>query len=370
LTGIPATGVFGVAAHAASGLAVAPTDGMHLSDTGHEVACAKYLDDLARKAPQDTRSIVASQRHRGSYANRDKWKEPVRVAAPVGVNVPIATPPTTLDGVTLQRNDRILLPYQTVPAENGIYRYYGGAPPLVRDSDANGNGKLSDGVTLSVCEGVTNADTDWTLVTNNPIVVGVTVQRWTRILPASGPLALRSPWNPTPTVGGGTLTQLRGLSLERNIPLANLTALLTGRIVVAGLFVAPAGGTVTNVAFASGATAASVPTAQWAGVCDLNRVLKGVSADRTTEAWGAYVWKQFPLVAPWTPDVDTPFLIVASVSATTAVPTLSGVAHSSASQVWTPVHVATGATVATPPANGSTLGAFTAAVNHVLCGWS
>lgn len=369
LTGVNATGPLAIISHGSSGLKVAPTDGMHLSDEGHEVFASSVLTDLQAKLPTSKRAIITSQRHRGSYGNRDQWKQPVRVASP-GINVSVPAPPTTLDGVTLARNDRILLKDQTVPSENGIYRYFGGAPPLIRDSDANGNNKLLDGTTVSVCEGAVNADTDWTQTTSNPIIIGTTTTRWTRIYPPPGSAtAHRNSWNPTPTVGGGTLTQMRQLSMERNGALANIAAPATSVIRVTGGFIIPAGATVTNLAFASGAAAGATLTAQWASICDLNRVVKGVSTDRTSEAWAAYTWKQFPLVTPWVPDVDTPVLLTISTTATTP-PSMSGIAHSNAAQMWTPVMGGTGATVATPPANGSTLGAFTATPNVILCGWS
>lgn len=369
LTGISTTGPLAIISHGSSGLKVAPTDGMHLSDEGHEIFATSFLNDLQRKMPRDQRSVVASQRHRGSYGNRDQWKEPVRAASP-GINVSIASPPTTLDGVTLARNDRLLLKDQTVPSENGIYRYFGGAPPLIRDSDANGNGKLRDGTTVSVCEGIANADTDWTQTTGNPIVIGTTTTRWTRIYPPPGSsTAHRSPWNPTPTVGGGTLTQLRQLSIERNGGLTNVAAPATSVIRATGGFVIPAGATVTNLAFASGSTSPISITNQWASICDLNRVVKGVSTDRTSEAWATFVWKQFPLVTPWTADVDTPVMLTLSTTAGTS-PTMSGVLQSNLSQQWTPLMGATGAAVATPPANGSTLAALTAVTGIILCGWS
>lgn len=151
LTGIPTTGAFAMIAHASSGLSVSPTDGMHLSEQGHEVFASVFIDQLSRKIPRDTRSLMASQRHRGSYPLRDTWKRPVRVASPT--NVPVNTPPTTIDGITMARGNRILLPNQTIPAENGIYVYLGGSPPLVRDYDASSAEKLQRGHIVPVNEG-------------------------------------------------------------------------------------------------------------------------------------------------------------------------------------------------------------------------
>src|SRR5881397_2207237 len=61
------------------------------------------------------------------------WKDEV-VAASTG-NVTLATPGTTLDGVTLATNDRILLKDQTNAFDNGIYVWTGSAVALTRAVD-------------------------------------------------------------------------------------------------------------------------------------------------------------------------------------------------------------------------------------------
>lgn len=73
------------------------------------------------------------------------WKTSVKVAAVT--NVSIATPGTTIDGVDLVTNDRLLLMGQTAAPENGIYIYNGPATPLTRSLDANSTEELNEAVT-------------------------------------------------------------------------------------------------------------------------------------------------------------------------------------------------------------------------------
>lgn len=57
----------------------------------------------------------------------------VRVASTA--NVTLATPGTTIDGITLATGDRILLKNQTATAENGVYIFNGAAVLLTRSAD-------------------------------------------------------------------------------------------------------------------------------------------------------------------------------------------------------------------------------------------
>ncbi len=102
-----------------------------------------------------------------SLARGLNWKDNVRVMATGNVN--IASPPSTLDGVTLAVNDRILLASQTDAKENGIYVYNGSGQALTRSSDANTTDSLIGAVVL-VTEGTVNAGTAWRQTTPVPII--------------------------------------------------------------------------------------------------------------------------------------------------------------------------------------------------------
>jgi hypothetical protein len=95
------------------------------------------------------------------------WKDDVAVAA-TG-NIDITNPPATIDGYTLQVNDRILLVGQTDPKQNGIYVYNGASNPLTRASDADTGAKLNQAI-VSVVNGTANGGTTWRQTTPNPVL--------------------------------------------------------------------------------------------------------------------------------------------------------------------------------------------------------
>lgn len=83
------------------------------------------------------------------------WKPEVVAASTANVN--LAAPGTSLDGVTLTANDRVLLKDQTAPAENGIYVWTAAGAALTRALDADSWTELS-GSTVTVQRGTVNAD--------------------------------------------------------------------------------------------------------------------------------------------------------------------------------------------------------------------
>lgn len=76
---------------------------------------------------------VTFEQHNAALAGLS-WKDDVKVSAPGNVN--LAAPGASVDGVTLTLNDRVHLPNQTAPAENGLYLYNGAATPMTRAPDA------------------------------------------------------------------------------------------------------------------------------------------------------------------------------------------------------------------------------------------
>ena len=102
-----------------------------------------------------------------------RLKEPVR-AASTG-NITLATPGTTIDGVTLASGDRILLKNQVPASENGIYTWSGAASLLVRTADTDEAADFVHGFLIYVREGTTNGATFWAYTTSTtPIVLGST----------------------------------------------------------------------------------------------------------------------------------------------------------------------------------------------------
>lgn len=97
-------------------------------------------------------------------------KNPV-VAASTG-DVNIASAPSSLDGVSLTANDRILLKDQTGAEENGIYVFTAESSALTRALDADSASELR-AATVKVEKGSTNEDKTFTLTTDD-ITLGTT----------------------------------------------------------------------------------------------------------------------------------------------------------------------------------------------------
>jgi len=86
--------------------------------------------------------------------------------------------PSQVDGVNLSANDRVLVLAQSTGSQNGIYRVSvlgtGSNGTWVRTSDTNETGEIEAGMIVMVTEGTVYADTQWKLITDDPITIGVT----------------------------------------------------------------------------------------------------------------------------------------------------------------------------------------------------
>jgi len=78
----------------------------------------------------------------------------------------------TVDGVALVAGDRVLVKDQTTGANNGIYVVASGA--WSRAADADTSAEVTAGMFVFVTEGTVNADSGWTLTTNDTITLGTT----------------------------------------------------------------------------------------------------------------------------------------------------------------------------------------------------
>jgi len=96
-------------------------------------------------------------------------KQSVRVAATGNV---VLSGAQQIDGVAVTAGQRVLLPFQTVAKDNGIWVAANGA--WARAADANASAKVTPGLTVMVEEGAVNGDSLWHLVTNGPIVLDTT----------------------------------------------------------------------------------------------------------------------------------------------------------------------------------------------------
>lgn len=100
------------------------------------------------------------------------WKNPVRVLAATNIN--LATPGAAIDGITLTNGDRVGLAGQSTASQNGIYTFNGAASLMTRASDSDTSAEVRSGMAFWVSEGTANADTAWTLTTNDPITLDTT----------------------------------------------------------------------------------------------------------------------------------------------------------------------------------------------------
>jgi hypothetical protein len=86
--------------------------------------------------------------------------------------------PSTVDGVSVNLNDRILVKSQSTATQNGIYKVTtvgtGSNGTWTRDVDATAAYSISPGMTVYVEEGLTFADSYWYVSTIGNIVIGTT----------------------------------------------------------------------------------------------------------------------------------------------------------------------------------------------------
>lgn len=105
------------------------------------------------------------------------YKQAVRVISTSNV-VLVGGAPNVVDGVSLSLNDRVLVAGQTAGESNGIYYVStvgtGSTGTWTRAVDGDTTGEILSGMVIMVTEGTLYADTQWKLITNDPIILGTT----------------------------------------------------------------------------------------------------------------------------------------------------------------------------------------------------
>jgi hypothetical protein len=94
------------------------------------------------------------------------WKDDVKAAGASNIN--LASPGTTIDGVTMSSGDRFLARSQTTNTENGVYIWNGSATPATRSADMTSSANFNMAV-VTVDQG-TDAGTTWRQTAVNPTV--------------------------------------------------------------------------------------------------------------------------------------------------------------------------------------------------------
>lgn len=120
---------------------------------------------------------MALTRPRAAQIFNLDYKQATRVVTVTNITLAGGTP-TVVDGVTLVANDRVLVTGQNTASQNGIYYVAtvgsGSNGTWARTSDGNDNGEIEAGMIIMVTEGAIYQDTQWKLITDNPIDIGVT----------------------------------------------------------------------------------------------------------------------------------------------------------------------------------------------------
>lgn len=126
---------------------------------------------------------MALTRPRAAQIYNLDYKQATRVVTVANITLSGGAP-AQVDGVNLATNDRILVTGQSTASQNGIYDVVtvgtGSNGTWVRTNDANSTGEIDAGMIVMVTEGAIYADTQWKLITDNPIVIGTTALTFTQ----------------------------------------------------------------------------------------------------------------------------------------------------------------------------------------------
>lgn len=132
---------------------------------------------------------AATKQYVDSLVNGLDWKASVRVSTTAALptntrsgNVLTASANaiiTTIDGVTVAVNDRILVKNEATSANNGLYTVTAvgsaGTPwILTRATDADSSAEVTPGTSVFVEEGTSNGNQQWALTTDAPITLNTT----------------------------------------------------------------------------------------------------------------------------------------------------------------------------------------------------
>ena len=182
-TATKAVDLFGAGKHGFKdgnlGLGIAPTDfnAAWFNDIQEEligIIESAGLTPTAGTRTQVSQAIAAMI----AAGSSNDYKSSVRAATTANIANLAGGAPNTLDNVALAANDRILVKDETTASLNGLYVITtlgtGANGTWTRATDADQAGELTSGAVVSVEEGTTNADTQWTLTTDGTITIGTT----------------------------------------------------------------------------------------------------------------------------------------------------------------------------------------------------
>lgn len=105
------------------------------------------------------------------------WKDAVNCASTA--NVDVSSAPASIDGVTLNADDRILLKNQSSASENGVYVFAGAGNALARSSDFNVGSEFPSAAVFSIA-GSSNADKGYVCTNDSAPTLGSTAITFTQ----------------------------------------------------------------------------------------------------------------------------------------------------------------------------------------------
>jgi len=118
---------------------------------------------------------MALTRIRAQQISNIDYKQAARVVTTTNITL-AGGAPSSVDGVILAANNRVLVNGQSTATQNGLYLVQtlgtGSNGTWVRTNDTNTTGEMQSGMIVTVTEGDQYKDTLWTLTTNDPIVLG------------------------------------------------------------------------------------------------------------------------------------------------------------------------------------------------------
>lgn len=117
----------------------------------------------------DPSAVVATREWVTSELAKQDFKHSVLAATTANI---VLAGLQTIDEVVLAAGDRVLVKNQAAGKDNGLYSVAAGA--WVRCSDADVSAEVTPGLLVLVERGTVNGDSAWQLLTNAPIVLGVT----------------------------------------------------------------------------------------------------------------------------------------------------------------------------------------------------
>lgn len=166
---VATTGSSALKGNGSGGFGTATINDLGAQTADYSAASHKFTNVVDPSSAQD----AATKNYVDNLVNGVSWKQAVRAATTANGTLASAyANGSTVDGVTLATNDRILVMNQTTGSENGIYTVNASGAPT-RAVDAATAAQLKQ-ATTTVMEGTANADKTFTMTNDGTVTVGTT----------------------------------------------------------------------------------------------------------------------------------------------------------------------------------------------------